>query len=344
MPHLYPVVIPGGQSIRGQSLGFHAYSLRIDNLSNQWLQEQSTLAWIPPYALGTCIRMYGTAVALILNAAPTGQPQLQPIIGEYASGFFSDEYRTEVAGVPVRQFTLVQTVSDLTEGPEPALPPVGVCRIWSDTNGRVHHVHSDGTDCTLVDPCQVGVVTSAMILDGTIVAADMAPGAAAGNVGALGGVLTGTLPNPGLATGAAAGNVGALSGALAGALPAPTLIWNQTAGSRINGVPASTPTTVIVLPIVQGVLFVWATIMATNNGATADNYVWAIQSQTGSTLGQIFGTYISGGFWNSHALGPYVVNNSSGAITSLNLKLVGNSTPLNIAGDLSSLGYLKLSA
>jgi len=46
-----------------------------------------------------------------------------------------------------------------------------------------------------------GSVTSAMIVDGTIAAVDMAAGAAAGNVGTLGGVLTGTLPNPGLATG-----------------------------------------------------------------------------------------------------------------------------------------------
>lgn len=199
MPHLYPVVIPGGQSIRGASLGFHAYSLRIDNLSNQWLQEQSTLAWVPPYALGTCIRMYGTAVALILNASPTGQPQLQPIAGEYASGFFSDEYRTEVAGVPVRQFTLVQTVSDLTEGPEPALPPVGVCRIWADPNGVLHHVHSDGTDATLIDTSTVlggalvgrmpnptlapNSVGSSQIIDGSIVSADLAAGAATSLVG-----------------------------------------------------------------------------------------------------------------------------------------------------------------
>jgi hypothetical protein len=158
MPHLAPIVIPSGESVVGQSLGFHAYSLRLDNLTNQWLQEESSLAWVPPYSLGTCLRLYGTAVAIILNRAPTGQPQLAPIVGEYTSGFFSDEYRTEVAGAPVRQFTLVQSVSDLTQGPQPALPPVGVDRLYADSSGNIHHLHSNGTDLTLVDPSNAGTL------------------------------------------------------------------------------------------------------------------------------------------------------------------------------------------
>jgi hypothetical protein len=180
-------------------------------------------------------------VAIILNRAPTGQPQLAPIVGEYTSGFYSDEYRTEVAGAPVRQFTLVQSVSDLTQGPEPAFPPVGIDRLWADTQGLIHHLHSNGVDTILTDPLQVGVVTSGMILDGTIAAADMAAGAAAGNVGALGGVLTGTLPSPSMAAGAAAGNVGALSGALSGFLPNPALA---------SGVAISNPN--ITNPIITG--------------------------------------------------------------------------------------------
>jgi hypothetical protein len=158
MPHLAPIVIPSGESVVGQSLQFHAYSLRVDNLTNQWLQEESSLAWIPPYSLGTCLRLYGTAVAIILNRAPSGQPQLAPIVGEYTSGFFSDEYRTEVAGAPVRQFTLVQSVSDLTQGPQPALPPVGVDRLYADSSGNIHHLHSNGTDLTLVDPSNAGTL------------------------------------------------------------------------------------------------------------------------------------------------------------------------------------------
>lgn len=178
MPQYSPFVLKGGQSLMGASLGFHAYSLRIDNLTNQWLLEESSLAWIPPYSLGTCLRLYGTSVALVVNQAPVGQPQLAPITGEQSAMVFSDQYRTEVGGQAVRQFTLVQSVSDLTEGPQPALPPVGVCRIWADSAGVLHHIHSDGTDATVIDTNTV-----------------------------LGGVLLGKLPNPGMAAGAALTNI-----------------------------------------------------------------------------------------------------------------------------------------
>lgn len=158
MPHYYPIVLQGGKSLAGDSLGFHAYSLRIDNLSNQWLLEETSLAWIPPYSLGTCLRLYGTGVAILLNQAPIGQPQLAPVVGEQTVGVYSDQLRTEVAGTPVRQFTLVQAVSDLTEGPQPALPPVGVDRLYADPAGNIHHLHSDGTDLTLVDPSNAGTL------------------------------------------------------------------------------------------------------------------------------------------------------------------------------------------
>lgn len=244
MPHFYPVVFAAGRSVAGDSLGFHAYSLRIDNLTNQWLLEETSLAWIPPYSLGMCLRLYGTGVAIILNQAPVGQLQLPAVSGEQTIGVYSDQLRTEVAGTGVRQFTLVQAVSDLTMGPEPALPPVGVDRLWADTSGLIHHLHSNGVDTILVDPLQTGVVTSGMILDGTIAAADLAAGAAAGNVGALAGVLTGTLPNPGMAAGAAAGNVGALGGDLTGTLPNP-LVVPTTVSQFVGGdtlIPGGTPT------------------------------------------------------------------------------------------------------
>jgi hypothetical protein len=244
--HVTPFILAAGLGVQGSSLGYHAYSLRVDNISNQWLQEESTLVWIPPYSLGVVVRLWGTAVALLIPSAPQGQFQQAPITGEYSVAVFSDEFRTENPGVPIRQFTLVQSVSDLTEGPQPALPPVGVDRIYADSNGRIHHLHSDGTDLILVDPSQVGVVTSGMILDGTIVAADMAAGAAAGNVGALGGVLNGTLPNPGMAAGAAAANVGSLGGVLTGTLPNPGLAAGaaQALVGAYTGLPGfSTSTT-----------------------------------------------------------------------------------------------------
>jgi hypothetical protein len=171
MAHFAPYVIRSATpGLQGISLGFHAYSLRIDNISNQWLQEASTLVWIPPYSLGVVIKLWGTSVAIITASAPTGQAQMGPIAGEYAVAVFSDEYRAENPGVPVRQFTLVQAVSDLTEGPQPALPPVGVCRIYADANGTLWHLHSDGSFYQLWD-------TNSN----------------------LGGVLTGKLPGAGFA-------------------------------------------------------------------------------------------------------------------------------------------------
>jgi hypothetical protein len=235
VPHFYPVVIPAGRSLPGDSLGFHAYSLRIDNLTNQWLLEETSLAWIPPYSLGVCLRLYGTGVAIVLNQAPSGQAQPAPLAGEATVGVFSDQLRTEVAGSPVRQFALVQAVSDLTEGAQPAFPPVGTCRLWADNTGTVHHEHSDGTDYVVLDahnftsyvtpPYVLNIVnTQALggVLTGTLPNPGMAAGAASANVGALGGALTGTLPNPGMAAGGAAANVGALGGVLAGTLPNPS--------------------------------------------------------------------------------------------------------------------------
>jgi len=151
MPHYYPIVIQSGHSLAGDSLGFHAYSLRIDNLTNQWLLEETSLAWIPPYSLGVCLRLYGTGVAIILNQAPAGQPQPAPLAGEASVGVYSDQLRTEVAGTAVRQFTLIQAVSDLSQGAMPAFPPVGTDRLWADNQGNIHHLHSDGTDYQLVD-------------------------------------------------------------------------------------------------------------------------------------------------------------------------------------------------
>jgi len=63
-------------------------------------------------------------------------------------------------------------VSDLTQGAQPALPPVSVDRLWADNQGNIHHLHSNGTDLILAD-------------------ANMQ----------LGGVLNGTLPNPNHSTG-----------------------------------------------------------------------------------------------------------------------------------------------
>jgi hypothetical protein len=70
-------------------------------------------------------------------------------------------------------------------------------------------------------------------LGGTLPNPSLAAGAAAGNIGTLGGVLSGTLPNPGMAAGAAATNVGTLSGVLTGTLPNPGLATGSVTSAVI---------------------------------------------------------------------------------------------------------------
>lgn len=164
MAHIAPYVInSSGQGLLGQTLGFHAYSLRIDNLSNQWLQEASSLSWVPPYSLGVVLKLYGTSVALLLIRAPTGQPQLTPVPGEYATAMYSDEIRTEVAGVPVREFSLVQAVTDLTWGPQPALPPNGVTRLYATSDGHLHYLWPNAQDNTILDTTNYAAYVQAQI-------------------------------------------------------------------------------------------------------------------------------------------------------------------------------------
>ena len=168
MAHVTPFILAAGRGVQGSSLGYHAYSLRVDNISNQWLQEESTLVWIPPYSLGVVVRLWGTSVALLIPSSPVGQAQQAPIAGEYAVAVYSDELRAENPGVPVRQFTLVQAVSDLNMGPQPALPPVGVDRLYADAAGNIHHIHSDGTDLTLFDRTNIQPTINASPLGGDL--------------------------------------------------------------------------------------------------------------------------------------------------------------------------------
>lgn len=77
------IVHSGDNSQSNASLGFMAYSVRIDNLSNQWLFEQTSASWIPPYTTARVIRLAGTQVAQIANKAPGTIAQMFANPAEY---------------------------------------------------------------------------------------------------------------------------------------------------------------------------------------------------------------------------------------------------------------------
>jgi hypothetical protein len=168
VPHYYPVVFPAGRSLAGDSLGFHAYSFRVDNCTNQWYLEESTVSYIPPYSLGMCLRLYGTGVAILLAQAPIGQPQLAPIAGEQVVGVYSDQLRTEVAASPIRNFSLIQTVSDFQQGPQPANPPNSTTRMWADPAGTLHRLLPNGQDATIVDSSNISSYVTSATLGGDL--------------------------------------------------------------------------------------------------------------------------------------------------------------------------------
>jgi hypothetical protein len=324
--HVTPFILQAGRSVQGSSLGYHAYSLRVDNLSNQWLQEESTLTWIPPYSLGVVLRLWGTSVALLIAAAPVGQPQLQPIAGEYAVAVFSDEFRTENPGVPVRQFTLVQSVSDLTEGPQPALPPVSVDRLYADPQGNIHHIHSDGTDLILYDIKQplsgalsgflpnpqlaVGSVGSSQILDGSIATADIGAQQITQPLIAAGAVAASNI-----APGAAASNVGALGGALGGALPNPSIVNNFTSLGSAVALTATVFQTAVALTLGAGTWLVLCGIQFITGGAGG---IFEARLTDGATVWASGGTSVPAANAHVHiALPPTVVSPGSTSVYNL---------------------------
>jgi hypothetical protein len=181
-----------------------------------------------------------------------------------------------------------------------------------------------------------GAVTSAKILDGTIAAGDMAAGAAASNVGALGGVLGGTLPNPTMAAGAAATNVGTLGGALTGTLPNPglatgsvtttqiadgTIATADLADRSVTNIKLGTDTARLNL-LTNGGFEIWQRGNGPfTSGYTADR--WNLQPVSGSTASI---TRQSGGSGGGYRAGVVYTHVASGYVQVL--QVVGNDQPL----------------
>lgn len=104
--------IPAGQSLLGAGLGFMAYSVRVDNFSNQWLRESTTASWIPPYTVGRVIRLNGTQVGQISNTAPTAAVgQLPAIAGEQSTALFYDLDQPDVPGINVESVLIPAGIS-----------------------------------------------------------------------------------------------------------------------------------------------------------------------------------------------------------------------------------------
>lgn len=123
-------------------------------------------------------------------------------------------------------------------------PPYPV-NVWIETAWYAAATLNPAATPPLVWTIPAGSITSSML----------ASGAAASNVGTVGGDLSGSLPNPAVASGAvtsgkmaagaAAANVGALGGDLGGTLPNPTIAANavtnakaaQANGNSVKGNP-----------------------------------------------------------------------------------------------------------
>jgi hypothetical protein len=191
--------LTAGQSLQQANLGFPAYGLIVENITNQWYYESSRRRFIPPYQAGVTIPLVGLQTGT-LQALPPGQiVQASPVPGEYLVATYFDAGVQAGGGINVSGISgptpLPVSSLDLAQGGQPASPALGLTRLWADASGALHRLLTTGNDALEIDSST-----------------------------ALGGVLTGTLPNPGMAAGAAAANVGALGGDLTGSsLPNPVV-------------------------------------------------------------------------------------------------------------------------
>lgn len=162
--------------------------------------------------LASLVPSSGSATVYIIAEAAQVYQGAHAVAGPPAGNPDFDPNFSPIVGYSEVQDTLA--ISATIFGPPNNVTQVEVCRLT---------LSAGQTAISSIDTTHQVLAGSILSQNGEVQAADLAPGAAAYNVGALGGDLIGNLPNPGLAPNAAALNVGALGGVLTGFLPSPGL-------------------------------------------------------------------------------------------------------------------------
>ena len=93
--------IVAGQSLVSRNIGFPAFGLVVENITNQWYYEPLRRRYIPPYQSGASVPLIGSGVANLLCQAPGTATQATPIPGEYATASYTDGSVVAGSGVNV---------------------------------------------------------------------------------------------------------------------------------------------------------------------------------------------------------------------------------------------------
>lgn len=105
-------LLAGAGQVLNEQIHFPAYSLVIDNPTNQWLHVVNTNHYIPPGVLGFVVRVPALGRVQVEWAAPIGQTQALPIPG--ASALIIALYEQLPPGSAVTQVGIVTTLPQLT--------------------------------------------------------------------------------------------------------------------------------------------------------------------------------------------------------------------------------------
>lgn len=96
-----------GAKAQYQAIGFNAYSVQIDNNTNQWLLVADVGVYISPYTIGVVYPLHGTSTASFSYTAKPGTQQAATIAGEVATVTYYDYEQQASSG----QTTVVRAPS-----------------------------------------------------------------------------------------------------------------------------------------------------------------------------------------------------------------------------------------